>query len=44
VGRAPEVKERIYAVSAERRLKHPAVVAITDDARRELFGVARRRD
>jgi LysR family transcriptional activator of nhaA len=37
VGRAPEVKERFYAVSVERRIKNPAVVAITDAARRELF-------
>lgn len=37
VGRAPEVKERFYAVSVERRLKNPAVVAITDAARLELF-------
>ncbi|MCE7889005.1 MAG: hypothetical protein DYH12_04795 [Sorangiineae bacterium PRO1] len=38
VGRAPEVKERFYAVSGERRLKNPAVVAISDVARHELFG------
>lgn len=38
VGRAPEVKERFYAVSVERRLKNPAVVAISDVARHELFG------
>lgn len=37
IGRAPEVKERFYAVSVERRLKNPAVVAITDNARHELF-------
>ncbi len=37
VGQAPEVKERFYAISAERRLKHPAVVAITDVARHETF-------
>jgi LysR family transcriptional regulator, transcriptional activator of nhaA len=37
LGRAPEVKERFYAVSVERRLKHPAVVAILDAARQELF-------
>ncbi|HET9932004.1 MAG TPA: transcriptional activator NhaR [Polyangiaceae bacterium] len=37
VGRAPEVKERFYAVSVERRLKNPAVVAITESARQELF-------
>jgi LysR family transcriptional activator of nhaA len=42
VGRVPEVKESFYAVSVERRLKHPAVVAITDAARSELFAGARR--
>jgi LysR family transcriptional activator of nhaA len=38
VGRIPEVKERFYAISVERRLKHPAVVAISHAARSELFG------
>ncbi len=38
VGRLPEVRERFYAISAERRLKHPAVVAISSAARDELFG------
>jgi LysR family transcriptional activator of nhaA len=38
VGRLPEVKERFYALSAERRLKHPAVVAISAAARQKLFG------
>ncbi len=37
VGRVPAVRERFYAISAERRLKHPAVIAITESARRELF-------
>ncbi|HSI05487.1 MAG TPA: transcriptional activator NhaR, partial [Myxococcota bacterium] len=37
IGQAPEVKERFYAVSVERRLKHPAVVALTDIARHETF-------
>jgi len=37
VGRVPAVRERFYAISAERRLKHPAVVAITESARRDLF-------
>lgn len=37
VGRVEEVRERFYAVSVERRLKHPAVVAISEAARRELF-------
>ena len=38
VGQLDRVRERFYAVSAERRLKHPAVIAITESARRELFG------
>jgi LysR family transcriptional activator of nhaA len=38
VGRIEDVKERFYAISAERRLKHPALVAIFDRARHELFG------
>lgn len=29
VGRAPEVKERFYAISVERRVRHPAVLAIS---------------
>ena len=37
VGRIPEVTERYYAISVERRLKHPAVVAICNSARTELF-------
>jgi LysR family transcriptional activator of nhaA len=38
LGRLDSVRERFYAVSAERQLKHPAVIAITESARRELFG------
>jgi LysR family transcriptional activator of nhaA len=38
VGRVDAVKERFYALSAERKLKHPAVVAISQAARRKLFG------
>ncbi len=37
VGRIEEVQERFYAISAERRLKHPAVVAISQAARQHLF-------
>lgn len=37
VGRLPEVKERFYAISGERRIKNPIVNAITSAARRELF-------
>ncbi len=38
LGRADEVRERFYAISVERKLKHPAVVAISAEARRKLFG------
>jgi LysR family transcriptional activator of nhaA len=38
VGRITDVKERFYAISIERRLKHPAVVAISTAARQRLFG------
>lgn len=37
VGRLDSVRERFYAVSTERRLKHPGIIAITESARRELF-------
>jgi LysR family transcriptional activator of nhaA len=40
IGHAPDVKERFYAVSVERRLKNPAVVAISDVARHEIFASA----
>ena len=43
VGKTEEVKERFYAVSVERRLKHPAVVAISDVAHQELFAATRAR-
>jgi LysR family transcriptional activator of nhaA len=36
IGRVDEVRERFYAISVERRLKNPAVVAITEQAREEL--------
>ncbi len=38
LGRTDAAHARYYAISVERRLKHPAVVAICDTARRELFG------
>lgn len=38
VGRLDDVRERFYAISADRKLKHPAVVAISDAARDHLFG------
>ncbi len=37
VGREESLRERFYAVSVEKRLKHPAVVAISQRARNELF-------
>ncbi len=37
VGRLDSVRARFYAISIERRLKHPAVVAISNSARKELF-------
>ena len=37
VGRTEDLIERYYAISPERKLKHPAVVAITEQARTELF-------
>ncbi|HET6416427.1 MAG TPA: hypothetical protein VFG22_09040, partial [Polyangiales bacterium] len=37
VGRADDIRERFYAISPERRLKNPAVVAICESAREELF-------
>lgn len=37
IGQTDEITERFYAISAERRIKHPAVSAITEAARRELF-------
>jgi LysR family transcriptional activator of nhaA len=38
VGRTGEIRERFYAISVERKLKHPAVVAICEAAREKLFG------
>lgn len=37
VGRTHEIHERFYAISVERRLKHPGVMAISSAAREELF-------
>jgi LysR family transcriptional activator of nhaA len=36
-GRTAEVRESFYAITVERKLKHPAVVAISDAARTRLF-------
>jgi LysR family transcriptional regulator, transcriptional activator of nhaA len=37
IGRIDAITERYYAISVERRLKHPAVVAISEAARERLF-------
>jgi LysR family transcriptional activator of nhaA len=37
VGRLAHIRERFYAISVERKLKHPAVIAICDSAKNELF-------
>ena len=38
IGRVDEIRERYYAISSERKLTHPAVVAITEGARSDVFG------
>jgi LysR family transcriptional activator of nhaA len=37
VGRAPTVRQQFYAVSVERKIKHPLVMAICDAARQDIF-------
>jgi len=43
LGQTEEVTEQFYAISVERRLTHPAVVAVSQAARRDLFGTGKRR-
>jgi LysR family transcriptional activator of nhaA len=38
LGRVSSIREQFYAISTERKLKHPAVVALAEAARRKLFG------
>lgn len=33
VGRLPEIRERFYAITVERKVRHPAIAAITEAAR-----------
>lgn len=40
VGRTDEIREDFYAISAERRITHPGVAAITQAARAEVFSAA----
>jgi LysR family transcriptional activator of nhaA len=37
VGRTEDVRNHFYAITVERRIKNPAVIAICESARRELF-------
>ncbi len=38
VGRLESVRERYYAISVEKKVKHPAVLAIADEACQRIFG------
>ena len=38
IGRTLEIKQRFFVISTERQIKHPAVVSITDMAKKRLFG------
>ena len=37
VGRAPSIKYAFYAISVERKIRHPAVLAICETARKSIF-------
>jgi LysR family transcriptional activator of nhaA len=37
IGQIDAVQERFYAITMRRKLKHPAVTAILDNARQNLF-------
>lgn len=37
VGRVEEVRQRFFAISVERKIRHPAVLAISDAARKHIF-------
>ncbi len=37
IGDVPDIREQFYALSVERRLKHPGVLAIVDSAQKTLF-------
>ena len=41
IGRTDAINERYYAISPERRLRHPSVVLISDSARTDLFATPR---
>lgn len=37
VGRVENVRQRFYAISVERKIRHPGVLAISDTARKHIF-------
>jgi len=37
VGRTKEIRQRFYAISVERKIRHPAVLAICEVARKHIF-------
>jgi LysR family transcriptional activator of nhaA len=37
LGTLESIRQRFYAITVDRKLKHPAVIAICETARRELF-------
>jgi LysR family transcriptional regulator, transcriptional activator of nhaA len=43
VGRAAEVRQRFFVISVERKIRHPAVVAMTEAARERVFPASRAR-
>lgn len=42
VGRVESVVEQLYAITTERRLRHPATIAVSQAASREVFGAGHR--
>ena len=37
IGRTNKIREKFYAISVERIIRHPAVVAISETAQQKLF-------
>lgn len=42
IGHAPEIVERFYAISVERKVRHPAVIEVTEAAKRATRGPNRK--
>jgi LysR family transcriptional activator of nhaA len=43
VGDAPECECHLHAITAERRLKHPAILTVTQHAQEDVFGKGRKK-